>query len=39
MDSHFERERARKNVRTALVLGAIALASLTGFVLKVWQLG
>lgn len=39
MDSNFAKERARKNVRTALILGALALASLAGFVAKVWQLG
>jgi hypothetical protein len=35
---NFERARARKNLRTGLLLGALALASLTGFVLKIWQL-
>ena len=33
------RERARKNVRTAIILGLIALASLGIFVYQVWQLG
>jgi hypothetical protein len=39
MDSNFARERARRNLRTALILGALALASLASFVAKVWQLG
>jgi len=36
---HVERERARKNLRTALVLAALAATSLAAFVLKVWQFG
>jgi len=34
-----DRARARKNLRTGLILGAIALASLLGFIYKVWRLG
>jgi hypothetical protein len=34
-----ERARARRNVRTALMLAALAIASLAVFVLKVWRFG
>jgi hypothetical protein len=37
MDAH--RERARKNLRTAIILGLIAVSSLGIFIYQVWQLG
>jgi hypothetical protein len=33
------KERDRRNLRMGLFLGAIALASLLGFIYKVWRLG
>jgi hypothetical protein len=39
MDGVMSRERARRNVRTALTVGLIALASLAVFAYKVWPLG
>jgi hypothetical protein len=33
-----DQQRRRKNVRTAIVLALIALASLTAFFYKVWNL-
>lgn len=33
------RQRSRKNLRTALLLGSIAVISLIAFILKVWRLG
>jgi hypothetical protein len=34
-----DKQRARKNLRTALMLGSIALLSLLAFVHKIWNLG
>ena len=34
-----DRQRARKNLRTALILGLLALLSLAAFVYKIWNLG
>jgi hypothetical protein len=34
-----DRQRERKNLRTALVLGALALCSLAAFIYKIWNLG
>lgn len=39
MSASIDRDIARKNLRTGLFLGAIALASLIGFILKIWRLG
>jgi len=33
------RQRQRKNLRTALILGLLALLSLAAFVYKIWNLG
>jgi hypothetical protein len=32
-------ERVRKNLRTGLLLGAVALAFVLLFILKIWQYG
>lgn len=37
--AELNKQRARKNLRTALVLGLLALASLAAFAHKVWHLG
>jgi hypothetical protein len=39
--AHTDADKAlgRRNLRTALFLGALALASLIGFIYKVWRLG
>ena len=34
-----DKQRERKNLRTALILGAVALLSLLAFTYKVWNLG
>lgn len=34
-----DKARSRKNLRTGLLLGALALVFLLGFVYKVWHLG
>ncbi len=39
MERDRERERARKNIRTAIALGLIALASFALFVYQVWRYG
>lgn len=39
MGTGVDKQLARKNLRTALFLGAIAAASLIGFVYKIWRLG
>jgi hypothetical protein len=34
-----DKERSRKNLRTGLLMGSIALAFLLAFIYKVWRLG